>query len=71
MAALVLGLRPPGGERDELIAHVDERHPPAAAAQLEFEELAVPPQRLIDVLDLEGDVVDTDQPSHASFEITP
>ena len=52
-------------ERDELVAHVDERHLRAdAAAQLELEEPPVPGERLVDVADLERDVVDPDEPGH-------
>ena len=61
VAVLVLGLRAAGGERDELIAHVDERHARAAAAQRELEQPAVEGERLVDVADLERDVVDADQ----------
>jgi hypothetical protein len=45
-------------QRQELIAHVDERHPRRAAAQLEGEEAAVEGERLVHVADLESDVVD-------------
>jgi hypothetical protein len=60
------GLRPPSRERDELVAHVDERHPPtSASAQLEVEHAPVPRERLLDVVDLEGYVVDAEQTRHA------
>ena len=59
-------------ERDELVAHVDERHPGAgAAAQLELEELPVPLERLVDIADLERDVVDPDEPRHAETVVPP
>ena len=60
-------LRAAGGKRDELIAHVDERHPgPSPAAQLELEEAPVPGERLVDVPDLEGDMIDANQACHRS-----
>ena len=63
---LIGGLRPPRGERDELIAHIDERHPTScAAAELEVEQASVPRQRLLDVVDLESYVVDAEQTRHA------
>ncbi len=59
------------GERDELVAHVDERHLRAdATAQLELEEAAVPRERLVDVADLERDVVDPDEARHTA-DATP
>jgi hypothetical protein len=62
VAAVVGGLRAPGRERDELVAHVDERHARAAAAQLEVEDRAVEVERLVDVADFQGDVVQADGP---------
>ena len=70
MTAPVLGLRSAGRERDELVSHVDERHPRPAATQVELEELPVPPQRLVDVADLERDVIDPYEPSHPRPEVT-
>ena len=67
MPRLVGRLRAPARDRDELVAHVDERHRAArAAAQLELEEPPVPLERGVDVGDLERDVVDADEPGHAS-----
>ena len=63
MAVLVGWLRAPAREREELVAHVDERHPVRAAAQRELEQLAVERERLVDVADLERDVVDPNKPS--------
>src|SRR5207245_2319129 len=51
-------------EREELVAHVDERHPAAAAAQLELEELPVPRERLVDRAHLECHMVDADELRH-------
>ncbi len=52
-------------EREELVAHVDERHLRAdAPAQLELEELRVPGERLVEVADLERNVVDADDSRH-------
>ena len=48
-------------QRNELVAHVDERHPSPAASQLELEESSVELERLVDVADLERDVVDADE----------
>jgi hypothetical protein len=48
-------------QRDELIAHVDERHPRHASAKLELEDPPVEGQRFVHVFDLERDVVDADQ----------
>ena len=61
---LVARLRAPARERDELVAHVDERHLPAAAAQLEPEDRLPERERLIDVVDLERDVVHPHEPRH-------
>jgi len=55
----------PGRQRDELIAQVDESHPPAdSAAQFELEEPPVPVKRLIKIPDLQRYMVDTDEPCH-------
>ena len=61
MAVVVGCLLAALGEREELVAHVDERHPGHDAAQVELEEPAVEGQRLLDVSDLEGHVVDPDE----------
>ena len=63
VAVLVGRLRAPLRERDELVAHVDERHPVRAAAQRELEQLTVERERLVDVADLERDVIDPHEPS--------
>ncbi len=42
-----------GGKRNELVADVDEAHPPSGTTtQLELEEAPVPTQRLVEVADL-------------------
>jgi hypothetical protein len=61
MAVAVRRLRSPLRERDELVAHVDERHPATTPAKPEVEDAAVERERLLDVTDLEGDVVDADE----------
>ena len=72
VACGVRALRPALGEGDELVAHVDERHPGAAAAQLEVEEATVERERLVDRGDLECDVVDPDGPGHHQIlEVVP
>ena len=48
-------------EHQELVAHVDKRHPRHPPAQLELEQLPVEAQPLLDVPDLEHDVVDADE----------
>ena len=62
MARVVGRLRPPLGERQELVAHVEERHPRDPAAELELEDRAVELERRVEVADLERDVVDPEQP---------
>src|SRR6185436_11087527 len=64
VAGPVRRLRPSFGERDELVAHVDEGHPPGAAAQLELEDPAVELERVFDASDLECDVVDANEAGH-------
>jgi hypothetical protein len=61
VAVRVGRLRPPRRERDELVAHVQEGHAASAAAELEVEDLPVEGERLVDVTDLKGDVVDADE----------
>jgi hypothetical protein len=52
-----------GGKRNELVADVDEAHPPSGTTtQLEFEEAPVPTQRLLEVADLKRYVVDPNNP---------
>jgi hypothetical protein len=58
---LILRLRSLRGQRNELIAHVDERHGPAAPAQREFEQSSIERERLVDVADFQRNVVDADQ----------
>jgi hypothetical protein len=55
------------GEREELVAHVEERHPPHAPAQLERQQAPVELERRLEVADLERHVVDPDRtrPRHA------
>ena len=48
------------GEVDELVAEVDEGGVLAAAGDIELEEPSVEVERLVDVTDLQGDVVDAD-----------
>ena len=60
---VVGGLSPARAQREELVAEIDERHRRAdAAPQLEVDQARVPGERLVDVADLEGDVVDPDRP---------
>jgi hypothetical protein len=54
-------LRPTLHERDELVAHVDERRPRRATAEREREDPPVEGERLVDVVDFERDVVDADE----------
>src|SRR5438270_6849674 len=68
---LVGRLRAAGGEGDELVAHVDERHPaPRATAQLEVEQAPIPCERLVEVSNFEGDVIDANQACHPSFDLS-
>ncbi len=53
-----------GGEHEELVAHVDERHAGHAPPELQLEDATVERERLVDVVDLEHQVVDADQPGH-------
>ena len=62
MAASSARLRAALGEREELVAHVEERHARDPAAQLELERPPVELERRLEVADLERDVVDPDQP---------
>ena len=52
----------PSHQREELVAHVDERRARDAAAQLEREQAAVQIERSLEIADLEGHVVHADQP---------
>ena len=49
-------------EGDELVPDVDECHSAHPAPQLDLEDLPVEVQRLVEVVHLEGDVVEADQP---------
>jgi hypothetical protein len=62
VTGLVGRLRSAFRESDELIAHIDERHPsePLADLRLEVEDPGVEGERLADVADLERDVIDPD-----------
>ncbi len=52
-------------ERDELVAEVDERHGAAPPTEVEsIDEAPEELQHLVDVADLDGDVVDPDEPGH-------
>jgi hypothetical protein len=66
VARLVRGLTPAVREREELVAHVDERHaPPVPAAQPDVEDPPVEVECLVEVADLDRDVVDADEPGHS------
>jgi hypothetical protein len=64
VALAVRLLRAALGEREKLVAGVDERHPSRPAAQLEAEQTAVEIERGVHVADLEGDVVEADEARH-------
>jgi catechol 2,3-dioxygenase-like lactoylglutathione lyase family enzyme len=66
VARPIRGLRSPLGERDELVAQIDEGHAPGAAAKLELEDPAVELECFVDAPDLERDVVDADESGHGS-----
>ena len=59
VTVVVRCLPPALGERDELVADVDECHAPGSAAKRELEDAAVELERLLDVPDLQRDVVDS------------
>jgi hypothetical protein len=61
VAGAVGRLGPPLGDRQELVTHVDERHPRDAPAELELEHPAVELERPVEVVDLDRDVVHPDQ----------
>ena len=65
VARRVRPLRAALREREELVAHVDERHPRDPSAQLQLEQAPVEVERLVDRADLERDVVDPDGASHS------
>ena len=54
----VRALRASFGEREELVAHVDEGHPVHPATELQVEHPPVEVERLVDRVDFERDVVD-------------
>src|SRR5690348_13654003 len=54
-------------EGHELVAEVDEGHRAGPAAQRELEDLSVEGERLVDVADLEGHVVDPERPRARSL----
>jgi hypothetical protein len=54
----------PLGERQELVAHVEEGHARHPAAQVELEDARVELERLLDIAHRDGDVVDPYHPSH-------
>ena len=60
MPVLVRWLFPADRQREELVAHVHERHPRAPPPKPKLEEAAVERERLVDVPDLEGDVVEAE-----------
>src|SRR3954463_14861602 len=49
-------------QRDELIAHINESLPFASPSQLEGEDLSVEGERLINVTNLQGNVVQANKP---------
>ena len=52
-------------ERDELVAEIDEGHAAAASAQLQIvHQLPEELEHRVEVPDLDGDVVDADEPGH-------
>jgi hypothetical protein len=61
VALVVRPLAAPLGHGEELVAHVEERHPAHAAAQLELEQAPVQIERRVEVADLQRHVVDPDQ----------
>ena len=60
VSAVVGALCPPFLEREELVAEVDEGSGVAPAAQGEVEQATVERQRLVNVTDLEGNVIEAD-----------
>ena len=67
MAARVRRLCPALREGEELVAHVDERHPADAATQCQGpEDLLEQCQGIVERAHLERDVVDPDETSHGA-----
>ena len=63
VAALVGSLAAALGDGEELVAEVEEGHSAHATAQFEREQPPVELKCGVEVADLEGDVVDPDEPS--------
>ena len=64
VAGRIRALGPSFGEREELVAHVDEGHPVHPAAQLQVEQSPVEVERLVDRAHFEREVVDSECPRH-------
>src|SRR5918997_525698 len=62
VAVRVRRLRPLPDDGDKLVPGVDKRHLRPAPAQLEVEDAPVELERRVDVVDLDGHVVEPDQP---------
>src|SRR5438270_3660625 len=60
MAAVIGSLAAALLKRQELVAKVDESRILAPAAQLEIEQAAIEGQRLVDIANFEGDVIEPD-----------
>jgi hypothetical protein len=73
VALVVSGLATALGEREELIAHVEEGHSGHPAAQLELEHAPVELERRVEVAHLERHVVDADEPrpGHRGLDARP
>src|SRR5262249_15930819 len=67
MTAVVGGLGAALLQREELVAQIDEGRGLALAAQFEVEQATVECQRLLDIADLEGNMVQTDAPRFPCF----
>ena len=61
MARRVGAARTAVTERQELVAHIEERHPGLALDAPQLENRAIERDRLLEIADLERDVVDPDQ----------
>ena len=70
MPVVVGSLRAPLGQREELVAHADERHSRDARLELDVEDAAVELERLVEVADLEGDMVDSYEPRRAAISLS-
>src|SRR4051812_37858170 len=60
MATVIGRLRSAFLQREELVAEIDEGRSAALAAKLEVEQATVERQRLFDIADLEGDMIEAD-----------